>query len=180
MKLWKRHNDLEELEKIIIEFQDAIFNFAFFRTGNQDDARDIVQDVFLKFYQEKENFAQIKNLKSYLFRSVANACKDYKRKESKSKTTSIGDFNNHFEALTDEPFHNSDLELEFIRLEALLLEIPENQQEIIKMKFIDDLSFVEISEILEIPVTTVKSRFKYGIDKLRTKLETNKEVSYEM
>jgi RNA polymerase sigma-70 factor (ECF subfamily) len=68
---------------------------------------------------------------------------------------------------------------EYRRIEKLLQTVPDDQAEIIRLRVLDNLSFIEIAGLLVIPVTTVKSRFKYGIDKLKLVLHP-KETLYEL
>jgi RNA polymerase sigma-70 factor (ECF subfamily) len=56
---------------------------------------------------------------------------------------------------------------EFFRIEDLLSELPVEQAEVIKLKFVDNLNFVESAEVLNVSVNTIKSRYRYGIDKLK-------------
>ena len=174
-----RHK-LEELERVITEFQDQLFRFAFFRTGCFEDSQDIVQEVFIKLYHENGNLSAVNNMKSYLYRSISNACADYRRKNSKIRFESIDNtvlpVNIQRNAAPD---HLVQME-EYNRLEKLLSELPDEQSETIRLRVFDELSFVEMATLLEIPVTTIKSRFKYGIEKLKSKVITQKEVNYEL
>jgi len=153
-------NKIKELEIIIEQHQNQLLSFAFYRIGLFEDAQDIVQDVFLKLY-ENLRFLEPKNLKTYLLKSISNACADYHRK-NKINFEQI-------ETLKDTILEEEKAEClaEFLRIEDLLKDLPFEQAEILKMKFIDDLNFVEISEILNINVNTVKSRYKYAINKLK-------------
>lgn len=156
---------LTELERVIVEFQDQLFRFAFFRVGSMPDSQDIVQNVFIKMYHDKTDLSAINNVKAYLFRSVSNSCIDYLRRKNKHRSVSL----DTVIAKADDEDEKK-LIHEYERIEKLMAEIPAEQAEIIKMKTINNLSFVSIADILGIPLTTVKSRFKYGIDKLRSKI----------
>ena len=172
-------NRLNELEKTITVFQDQLFRFAFFRTGSLADSQDIVQDVFVKFYKNQLHPSNINNIKSYLFRSISNACTDYQRRNKKHLFESIEKFNDSkFLQEKDASTHLLLIE-EYQRIEKLLQNVPEEQAEIIRLRVLDNLSFIEIAELLFQPVTTVKSRFKYGIDKLKNILHP-KENLYEL
>ena len=63
---------------------------------------------------------------------------------------------------------------EYTRIERVLGEIPDEQAETIRMHIIDRLKFTEIADITETPVTTVKSRFKYGIENIKKRINTRK------
>lgn len=178
MELKRIGNTLQEFEKIITEYQDRLFRFAFFRTGCSADSQDIVQEVFIKLYRENGHLSAVNNIRNYLYRSIANACTDYLRKRNRLKFEQID------KAFLPESMMQSDISQEMIqkeefqRLEKMMAELPGEQSEIIRLRVFDDLSFIEISEIFELPVTTVKSRFKYGIDKLKLSIESQKEVCY--
>ena len=67
-----------------------------------------------------------------------------------------------------DTFKEDELDMEEIeRLNTLLEKLPEREAEVVRMNVMDELSFVEISQILSTPASTVKSRFKSGMDKLR-------------
>jgi RNA polymerase sigma-70 factor (ECF subfamily) len=171
---------LKELEHVITEFQEQLFRFAFFRTGSFADSQDIVQDVFIKLYQDNRHLTAVNNLKYYLFRSISNACYDYHRKNRKYQFDPIDTVIIPDERNEKEASHPMLLMEEFSRIDRLFSELPNDQAETIRLRVLDNLSFVEISQILEIPVTTVKSRFKYGMDKLKSKMVKTKEVNYGM
>lgn len=180
MDLANGHSKLRELETVITDYQDQLFRFAFYRTGSYADSQDIVQDVFVKMFREYNRLSAVHNIKRYLFRSITNACSDFHRQSKKGRyesieTASIPSHMNEKEVL------QSIIQVEdYERLKGLLANLPEEQQEVIRMRITDCLSFVEIADVLEIPVTTVKSRFKYGIDKLKVEFATTKEVNYGM
>ena len=67
---------------------------------------------------------------------------------------------------------------EFFSINDVLRELPDEQSEVVTMHLVDDLSFVEISSILEISVNTIKSRYKYAIEKLK-KSSKFKEYEYD-
>jgi RNA polymerase sigma-70 factor (ECF subfamily) len=164
--MYKIKNNFNELESIIAEHQNQLFSFAFFRVGSYHTAQDIVQDVFLKFFQKKKMLASVENIKSYLLKSISNACMDYQRKYGKIKLLEV----EHAGKEVAEEEEKKCI-AEFIRIETLLSDLPAEQAEVIKLKFVDDLNFVESAEMLNISVNTVKSRYRYGIEKLK---QTNK------
>lgn len=178
MELANGRSKLEELENVMTEYQDKLFRFAFFRTGSYDDSQDIVQDVFIKLYND--NLISVNNIKNYLYRSVSNSCVDYHRKTANRKIdqidTAILPCHLYEKDISEKIIH----EEEYSRLQKLMSELPNEQRQIIQLRILDNLSFVEIASILEVPVTTVKSRFKYGIDKLKLKIVTSKEEYYEL
>lgn len=169
---------LKEFENVITEFQDQLFRFAFYRTGCFAESQDIVQEVFIKLYNENGHLASIRNIRFYLFRSIANACIDYHRKNERLKLDTLDKAIIPNNLNEKDASHELAQREEYHRIEALLRKLPEEQAETIRLRVLDDLSFTDIATILNIPVTTAKSRFKYGIDKLKSKVLKLKEVNY--
>lgn len=133
-------NKMRQLERIIDEHQQQLFSFAFFRVGSYEVAQDIVQDVFIKFYENSRRLSAANNVKSYLLKTISNACTDYLRKNGKIQFVAI----EHVEKeLTDE--NEERCISEFLRIDEILDNLPAEQAEILRLKFVDSLNFVEIS-----------------------------------
>jgi len=169
-----------ELEELIETFQESLIKHAFFICGSIQDAEDIVQDTFVKCFHQPPVIIEASKTKAYLYRMVNNAGIDLIRKKKQNHLVNIDQIMD----IPDEKLNGSRRKLllhnEFLRINKLLEHIPEEQSTIIRMRTVSDLSFVEIARILQIPVTTVKSRFTYGINKLRKKTEIKKEVYDEL
>lgn len=143
------------IAEAVTAYHAELYRFAALRTGSRSDAEDIVQEAFLKLLTAS---GEIIHPRAYLYRSVANACCDLKRRRTF-----------HEPLKPDQPQEDPDpaLREEAERLAARLDRIPPEQAEVIRLHTFASLRFTEIAEILDIPVTTVKSRFQYGIAKLR-------------
>ena len=146
------------IAEAVTAYHAELYRFAALRTGSRSDAEDIVQEAFLKLLTAS---GEITHPRAYLYRCVANACCDLKRRRSF-----------HEPLRPDQPQERPDpaLREEAERLAAQLDRIPPEQAEAIRLHTFAALRFTEIAEILDIPVTTVKSRFQYGIEKLRNLL----------
>lgn len=146
------------IAEAVTAYHAELYRFAALRTGSRSDAEDIVQEAFLKLLTAS---GEITHPRAYLYRCVANACCDLKRRRSF-----------HEPLRPDQPQESPDpaLREEAERLAAQLDRIPPEQAEAIRLHTFAALRFTEIAEILDIPVTTVKSRFQYGIEKLRNLL----------
>lgn len=151
-------NRMARLEEAVTAYQEELFRFAAFRTGSRADAEDIVQDAFLRFAAAESRIA---NPRAYLYRSVANACCDRSRRPRHEPLPQQ----------TPAPEADDSLAAEAQRIGALLDRLPDEQAEVIRLHTLSGLRFRAIAETLDCPVTTVKSRFRYGIEKLRTILQ---------
>lgn len=148
---------------------DYLVRFAFFRLGNHMEAEDLVHDAILKLLEKNPTEIKPESLRLYLFRIVHNLCID--RKRTKTNDLNLTD---SFE-IEDKADDILDIE-EADRINVCLDSLPEKESEIIRMRVVDNLSFSDISQILSAPQSTVKSRFKSGMDKLR-KLFVNLNMS---
>lgn len=164
---------LKQLEDIVCQEQNDMFRFAYMRVGIREDAEDLVQDVFLKLFRSEENLKNVRNLKQYLFRSLHNQCLDYHRK----KTLQVVGLENA-EQVPDVLSKDADIYAEYLRIRSLLSGLPVEQQEVVRLKCCDQCKFSDIASILNIPVPTAKSRYRYAIQHLKNQL-TIKSQHYE-
>lgn len=158
----------KSVNRIIEDNLDYLVRFAYYRLGNRNEAEDIVYDAILKFLENNRKDIKPESVRLYLFKTVYNLCVDRTRtgKQNLIPIESI-DIEESPEDLPDQE--------EADRINACLGRLPSREAEIIRMNVIDGLSFVEISNLLSIPQSTAKSRFKSGMDKLR-KLFINNQM----
>lgn len=156
-------NDILDLSKLVEDNRDYLFRFAFFRVGDRQDAEDIVQCTFLRYFEKDCGAVATDKARMYLFRTVYNMCVDYQRK-TKTELPIDSEVMN----VVDESDADSAMYQEYGRISEILANIPEREAEVIRMRAVDELSFVEISHVLDTPVTTVKSRYKSGMEKLKS------------
>ncbi|MBR3123349.1 MAG: RNA polymerase sigma factor [Prevotella sp.] len=162
MKFLNIHHKTKETEWLMASERHGLLQYACYRLGNLHDAEDAVQDVFVKLHQRlSEGGEEIKNLPAYLYRMLANLCVSHQRK---TKLTPTVPLDTQPEPIATEA---EDFEQEYRRINRLLSEIPNEQAEVIRLRFYGDKSFQEIADILGIPLTTAKSRFAYGLEKIK-------------
>lgn len=150
------------LGEVIETNLNYLVRFATIRIGSKADAEDVVHEAVRRFLEADISTIKRDSIRMYLFRIVYNLCKDfYLNNQSIRSLTEVDDE-------IPNPSTEDELDLEEIeRLNGLLENLPEREAEVVRMNVMDELSFVEISQILSTPASTVKSRFKAGMDKLR-------------
>lgn len=154
----------QKLQQILAQKKDWLFRFAYMRLGNREDAEDVIQDVFLKFFQIIDKLDHVEEMEKYLSRSISNACKDFLRRKTYS-TIPIDEIS---ETCDDD---DSSLHDEYLRIQRLLQSLPLEQSEVIRLKCHDNLTFKEIADIENIPEATAKSRYRYGIMSIQKSLQ---------
>lgn len=155
--------DREALSAVIDRYYNDIYHFCLFLTGNEADSYDITQDVFLKFIYYVDSYRH-KNLKGYLLMIARNLCMDY---FSKKKCTAGLEA---VENITQENRQMEKVENEIV-LWQTLQKIPEKQREVVVLRIYEEMRFHEIAKMLGCSVSTVKSRFRLGIENMRRVLE---------
>ena len=121
----------------------------------------IVQDVLLRLFHSDCNLDRIDDVERYLWRAIANRCCDYHRHWRNATLPT-----ERAAALADDS-GDQELREEYERIAGLLATLPEEQAEVIRLKTSDSLTFARIAELTGSTEATVKSRFRYGIGKLR-------------
>ncbi len=155
-----------EFAALVETAQDGLVRFAYCRLRNLADAEDVVQDALVRAYLERERLRAVAAVLPYLYRMVANRCTDLLRKRR------------HAGAAIEEASGLCAADPGIARLErigALLAKLPAAQAEAIRLRVFGELSFDEAAHAEGVPVATIKSRFRYGVERLR-KLMTRKEA----
>lgn len=142
------------------QFGDRVFSAAFSATGNKEDADDVVQDTFLKYWNTDQDFADENHIKAWLLRVAINRSRDLLRSFWHRKKVPREDY---MEALPFEEPEDKDL------FEAVM-ELPRKYRVTIHLHYYEDLSVSEIAGILHTTEGTVKSQLSRGRKLLKTKL----------
>lgn len=158
---------LDDIRQIILDNQDYLFRVAYFRVGCREDAEDIVQTAFMRFWEKAPKLDCDRDVRLYLYRIIYNLCNDCR--EARAARQPL----NEADAFPDTAEADRELRAEYCRITSLLAALPPSQRQVIEMHLMHDLTFVEISGILRLPETTLKSRFKSGITRLRKQINAD-------
>ena len=168
----KKTSDItrEILTDVFKAERPRLLRYACYRMAGSDDAEDVLQETFLKLHTRLSDTdgGQINDLPSYLFRTLANLCTKWQANASRIKTVPLDTRVDVADTVPDK--QNED---DYKRIARLLTEIPDEQAEVIRLRIYGDNSFAQVAEILSLPLPTVKSRFLYGLEKLRRGMKQN-------
>ena len=154
-----REGDREAFKALTRLYQKKVFLLAYSFFRNHEDAMDIVQETFLRFYQKADMFEQGKNFQNWLLQIAKNLCIDHYRKQHKKDREFLVDAEPE-EVRQDrtgpvkDPSAASDLKDIF---GTCLGRLTERQRLIFVMRHYNQLQYTEIAQILNIAVGTVKS-----------------------
>jgi RNA polymerase sigma-70 factor (ECF subfamily) len=187
--------DIDAFNTLVWRWQKPIYNFTLRYFKERENARDATQRVFVKVYKNLEHLKDSRKFSSWIYQIALNLCKDETKSKYYQTTSSLDELkeikNFDISSETDSSAYSgnnpeSNLERSELRnlLEDALEHIPEEQKEVIIMKEFQGLKFIEIADILGLPINTVKSRMYYGLHALRKildKWKINKEaIAYEL
>lgn len=157
------NNCLTHMTEIMEREKNDLYRYACYRLGNADEAEDVLQDLYLAMHDKILSLQKAGYIGNYIFRSLSNACTSRLRSRNRRRFVDESALNS-LPADTGAP---DSFEHEFIRIERLLNLLPAEQSETIRLRIHGGRSFAEIAAITGVPVATAKSRYRYGIAKLR-------------
>lgn len=156
-----------QFERLIDCFQGRLFRYALRRLGSVPDAEDLVQELFIQAYAERERRRGVVHVRAYLYRMAAHACQHWLRRRGRGPVMLDAETGAEIRDHRPTPAASAAAAETAARIEGLLRRIPEPQAEVIRLRFFDELRFVEIAEVIGSSVATVKSRLRYGLEKLQ-------------
>lgn len=157
-----------ELERLYASHAEAAFQFLLSLTRSEADTKDLLQDLFVRLAKKLPAEKAINNERSWLLTIAYRIFVDFCRRR--------GAYTKAMDRLALEPldFFDSDPdpdEAAFRKtVENALDTLPPEQRGVVHLKLWGGLTFDEIARVLEIPANTAASRYRYGLDKLRTAL----------
>lgn len=168
--------DPEAFGEIVKRWERKIFALCFGMLGREDDARDAAQETFIAAYRNLANFRGEAKVSSWLHRIAVNQCLTVKRRAKTRSEEFLDDDDGSEERIFIAPLHNSPSrqaeQVERLKLvRTAVSSLPTELRQVIVMKEFEDMTFQEISETLEIPLSTVKSRVYTALKQLKMKLD---------
>ncbi len=175
-------NDLTAFDEIVERYQHKIYGYVKRLVGNETDAEDITQEVFLKALNSLRTFREESSLQTWLFRIATNLCRDVHRRRQREKgwlplwRQPDGEECSGEESPLEIPDYRHDPERLLLReeLSELLTQaidrLPIAMREVLVLHDMESMSYEEIAHALGIPLGTVKSRLFHARARLRDAL----------
>jgi RNA polymerase sigma-70 factor, ECF subfamily len=164
-------------EALLARFQQPVYNLACRLASNPGDASDVVQEVFLKVFRNVGHFRRQSSLKTWIYRITVNEAHNQRRWFFRHRSREVGldDETDEGCSRTVADTGRSPFDCAFDREKHVLIEnalgrINPLFREVVVLRDIEDLSYEEIAEVLQISLGTVKSRIMRGREALREEL----------
>ena len=169
-----RNKDKRAFELVFNEYHGLMTSYAMRFMDMREDAEEIVQEVFVKFWEKCEMLALDSSIKSYLYRSVHNTCLNHLKHE-KVKDSYKQYAIQYLEDRAEAKYFNDEVEDVQARIMEEVNNLPPRCSEIFKLSRYEGLKYQEIAEHLEISVKTVEVQMGKALKVLREKLSKYKK-----
>jgi RNA polymerase sigma-70 factor (ECF subfamily) len=174
-----RANREDAYEALISEFQTPVYNLVCRLLNDPVDAGDVVQEVFLKIFRKIGAFRRESSLKTWIYRIAVNEAYNYQRWFSRHRRQEVGLEGDedgglsYSQTLSDpgqSPFDSVSSNERHALVEAALARLSPSFRSAVVLRDIEELSYEEIAEVLQVALGTVKSRILRGREALRKEL----------
>ena len=178
-----QEGDVGAYNQLVFRFKDRLLNFIYRFVNDLDLAEDLVQDTLLKLYTHKDSYQEIAKFSTWLYTIAANLARTELRKKKRRKTFSVTELSREdreFIIASSDVDPSQDFSSQNFEksVQRALAELPDDFKTIIILRDIQELSYDEISKIVEVPLGTVKSRINRGRVKLQQLLKKKGERLY--
>ncbi len=162
--------------EIVKRWECKIFALCFGMLAREDEAKDAAQETFIAAYRNLKNFRGEAKVSSWLHRIAVNQCLTVKRRQKSRSESFLDDEENVAETVFVAPSRllpsktaEQNERLSLVR--QAVNSLPEDLRQVIVMKEFQEMTFQEISDVLDVPLSTVKSRAYTALKQLRLRLE---------
>ena len=164
-------------KKEMVPHMSLLYNFAIRTTGNADDAKDLLQDTFLKAYRFIDKYEKGTNAKAWLFRIMKNSfINDYRKSSRAPDQVNYDEIAEYYDLVREKTGDGNDLRQQVFdnllddEVVTAMESLTEEFRTIIILSDLEGLTYEEIAEILNIPLGTVRSRLHRARKVMQKKL----------
>ncbi len=171
-----QQGDVQAFDTLVRRYKDQLLNFVYRFVGNRSDAEDIVQETFLRVYKNKHYYKEIAKFSTWVYTIAGNLAKTELRRRKRHKIFSVSNFVNEerdYDIPDKEhsPERQVDGTIKEDIIQKAIEKLPPKFKEVIILRDVQGFAYEEISQILNIPLGTVKSRVNRGRLKLQDDLK---------
>jgi RNA polymerase sigma-70 factor, ECF subfamily len=168
--------DLDSFNQLVLRWERPIYALAYRVIGREEDARDVAQETFLRAFRALKGFKGQAKFSSWLYRITLNLCRDWIRREKRTPIAVAPEGVDLVELAGEETPAESIEDLIARRqlgraVSKAMALLPEDQRTAIILKEYHGLTFQEIADMLDCPLSTVKTRLYQGLSVVRKQLE---------
>ena len=162
----------EAFKKLLCDYQKPLYNLIRTIVLNHDDTNDVLQNTFLKIFQNIKNFKGDSKLFSWMYRIATNEAITFINNKAKRNGTTSQEMQTKIveNLQSDVYFDGNEIQ---IKLQKAIILLPEKQQLVFKMKYFEELKYESISEILGTSVGALKASYHHAVKKIEEYIKSN-------
>lgn len=163
--------DQQAVAALYDRYSGAAYGLAFRITGDGTLAEDVVQDAFVSVWKQAGRFDPERGqVKSWLLTIVHHKAVDAVRRRANRSERALPEGPEEFIATIGSPEQVTEMTMDAAAVREAVRAVPEDQRRTIEMAYFEGLTHVEIAERMDVPLGTVKSRLRIGLEKMRESL----------
>ena len=173
-----QRGDADAFEQLLLEHQKNVYNLCYRMAGNPDDAMDLSQETFLRAWRCLDQYQFASAFSTWLYRLCSNICIDFLRRRRRQQTVPLtfedADGEEQTYAVPDaQPLPEEQVELKLTRetLQAAMAQLPPEHRAVLQLRVVNEMSYEQIADVLDIQIGTVKSRLSRARNQLKKILE---------
>jgi RNA polymerase sigma-70 factor (ECF subfamily) len=155
------------LEEAFAEHQSELLGTLYYLVGNLEDARDALQEAFIKCWRHQSEVGGIDNLKAWIFRVALNTGRDIRETAWRRKRQGLPEDETALASQRQGPAEIVEHDERLSRLRDAMKQLRPEEQEVFLLRQNGELTYEEIAETLDVPTGTVKTRMRLALSRLR-------------
>jgi RNA polymerase sigma factor (sigma-70 family) len=159
------------LEAAFEQHQSELLGTLYYLVGNLEDARDALQEAFIKCWRHQAEVVEVENLKAWIFRVALNAGRDIRETAWRRKRQGLPEDESTLASKHDGPDMIVEQDERLSRLRDAMKQLRPEEQEVFLLRQNGELTYEEIAGALAVPTGTVKTRMRLALARLREVLE---------
>ena len=173
-----QRGDADAFEQLLLEHQKNVYNLCYRMAGSPDDAMDLSQETFLRAWRCLDQYQFASAFSTWLYRLCSNICIDFLRRRRRQQTVPLtfedADGEEQTYAVPDaQPLPEEQVELKLTHetLAAAMAQLLPEHQAVLQLRVVNEMSYEQIADVLDIQIGTVKSRLSRARNQLKKILE---------
>jgi RNA polymerase sigma factor (sigma-70 family) len=158
------------LEEAFTLYERELFGTLRYLLGNEEDARDAIQEAFVRCWRRREGLSEIQNLKAWIFRVATNIGRDVRKSAWKRRSVPMPEDESIIPSKQTLPESQVERREEIALLQTEIEKLRESERQVFLLRQNGQLTYEEIAETLDIPVGTVKTRMRLALQRLQSAL----------
>ncbi len=157
---------------LVRKYQEQVYKHIRRMVFDHDDADDLVQETFIKVWKNLNQFRHDSKLYTWIYRIATNETLSFLKKKKRKYLLPINDYENQLaKNLEDDNFFTGD-EIQ-LKLQKAILSLPEKQRLVFNMKYFDEMTYEEISEIFGTSIGALKASYHFAVKKIENNLKNH-------